>query len=176
MLIWGRFALCHNIFDKNKIAPTSQRHFEENKRCNYYYNSSARASGILVHFSAQSQTSNNQAGPFAHLKCACSDVFVLVRGKMSQVNYFFSSPFIGTNWFPLHSFVPTRYYHPSTTSPRHTNMFCRLSRKNFACCFLVQSRPNTIANQQRIVIWHYEERWNATCHDLSCLEAGHQPL
>ena len=42
--------------------------------------------------------------------------------------------------------------------------------------FLVQSRPNTIANQQRIVIWHYEGRWNATCHDLSCLEAGHRPL
>ena len=27
-------------------------------------------------------------------------------------------------------------------------MFCRLSRKNFACYFLVQSRPNTIANKQ----------------------------
>ena len=26
---------------------------------------------------------------------------------MSQVNYFFSPPFIGTNWFPRHSFVPT---------------------------------------------------------------------
>ena len=87
------------------------------------------------------------------------------------------SAFIGTNWFPPHSFVPTPGLpHPSTTSPRHTNMFCRLSRKNFACCFLVQSRPNTIANQQRIVIWHYEGRWNATCHDLSCLEAGHRPL
>ena len=77
--------------------------------------------------------------------------FVLVWGKMSQENYFFSPPFIGTNCFPPHLFV---YYHPSTTSPRHTNMFCRLSRKNFACCFLIQSRPNTIANQQRIVIWH----------------------
>ena len=75
----------------------------------------------------------------------------------------------------IHLFQP-RYYHPSTTSPRHTNMFCRLSRKNFACCFLVQSRPNTIANQQRIVIWHYEGRWNASCHDLSCLEAGHRPF
>ena len=36
--------------NKNKIVATSQRHFEENKTCNYYYNSSARASGILVHF------------------------------------------------------------------------------------------------------------------------------
>ena len=70
---------------------------------------------------------------------------------MSQKNYFFSPPFIGANWFP--PFQP-RYYHPSTTSPRHTNGFCRLSWKNFACCFLVQSRPNTIANQQSIVIWH----------------------
>ena len=87
--------------------------------------------------------------------------------------------------FPLHLSAPTgslrillfqpRHYHPSTTSPRHTNVFCRLSWKNFAC-FLVQSRPNTIANQQRIVIWHYEGRWNATCHELSCLEAGHRPL
>ena len=51
--------------------------------------------------------------------------------------------------------------------------FAAYRGKNFACCFLVQSRPNTIANQQRIVIWHYEGRWNATCHDLSCLEAGH---
>ena len=75
----------------------------------------------------------------------------------------------------IHLFQP-RYYHPSTTSPRHTNMFCCLSQKNFACCFLVQSRPTTMANQQRIVIWHYEGRWNATCHDLSCLEAGHRPL
>ena len=66
----------------------------------------------------------------------------------------------------IHLFKP-RYYHPSTTSPRHTNMFCGLWRKNFACCFLVQSRPNTMANQQRIVIWHYEGRWNATCHELS---------
>ena len=97
-------------------------------------------------------------------------------GKMWQENYFFSPPFIGTNWFPPHSLFQPQYYHPSTTSPRHTNMFCRLSRKNFACCFLVQSRPNTIANQQRIVIWHYEGRWNATCHDFSCLEAGHRPL
>ena len=69
-----------------------------------------------------------------------------------------------------------RYYHPSTTSPRHTNVFCRLSWKSFAFCFLVQSRPNTIANQDRIVIWYYEGRWNATCHDLSCLEAGHRSL
>ena len=62
---------------------------------------------------------------------------------------------VQTGSLRIHLFQP-RYYHPSTTSPRHTNMFCRLSRKNFACCFLVQSRPNTIANQQRIVIWHYE--------------------
>ena len=34
------------------------RHFEENKKCNYYYNSSARASGILVHFSARSSCAN----------------------------------------------------------------------------------------------------------------------
>ena len=75
-----------------------------------------------------------------------------VRGKMSHV---FSPPFIGTNCFPPHLFVLTPVLPiPSTTSPRHTNMFCHLSRKNFACCFLVQSRPTTIANQQRIVIWH----------------------
>ena len=98
---------------------------------------------------------------------------------MSQKNYFFSPPFIGTNWFPPHSFVPTRYYHPSMVPPQHTNVFCRLSWKNFVCCFLLQSRPNmpnTIANQQHIVILHYEGRWNATCHNLSCLEAGHRPL
>ena len=88
--------------------------------------------------------------------------------------------------FPLHLSAKTgslrillfqpRYYHPSTTSPRHTNVFCRLSWKNFACCFLVQSRADTIANQQRTVIWQYKGRWNATCHELSCLEAGHRPL
>ena len=91
---------------------------------------------------------------------------------MWQVNYFFSAQ---TGSLRIHLFQP-RYYHPSTISPQHANMFCRLSRKNFACCFLVQSRPTTIANQQRIVIWYYEGRWNATCHDLSCLEAGHRPL
>ena len=34
--------------------------------------------------------------------------------------------------------------------------FAAYRGKNFACCFLVQSRPTTIANEQRIVIWHYE--------------------
>ena len=90
---------------------------------------------------------------------------------MWQVNYFFSPPFTGTNWFPPHSFVPTPVlpsFHDLTSAHKHV---LPPIAENFACCFLVQSRPNTIANQQRIVIWHYEGRWNATCHDLSCLEA-----
>ena len=99
---------------------------------------------------------------------------------MSQVNYFSPPPppphlSAQTGSLRIHLFQP-RYYHPSTTSPRHTNMFCRLSWKHFSCYFLVQSRPNTIANQQHIVIWHYKGRWNATWHELSCLEAGHRPL
>jgi len=54
---------------------------------------------------------------------------------------------------------------------------CILSQQLLsACCFSVQFGPNTIANQQRIVIWHYEGHGNATCHELSCLEAGHRPL
>ena len=137
------------------------------------------------------------------MKCAYTDVFVLVRGKCRKKNYFFSPPFIGANWFPPHSFVPTPVlpsFHDLTSAhktcfaatsfpgslsplwgagrerPWERGWFCRLSWKKFACCFLVQSRPNTIANQQRIVIWHYEGRWNATCHELSCLEAGHRPL
>ena len=32
---WRTSFKCHNIFDKNKIVATSQRHFGENKRCNY---------------------------------------------------------------------------------------------------------------------------------------------
>ena len=41
---------------------------------------------------------------------------------MSQVNYFFSPPFIGTNWFPPHSFVPTpvlRSFHDLTSAHKH---------------------------------------------------------
>ena len=88
---------------------------------------------------------------------------------MSQVNYFFSPPFIGTNWFPPHSFVPTTVlpsFHDLTSAHKHV---LPPIAENFACCFLVQSRPNTIANQQRIVIWHYEGRWNGlvmTCPAL----------
>ena len=85
---------------------------------------------------------------------------------MSQVNYFFSPPFIGTNWFPPHSFVPTPVlpsFHDLTSAHKHV---LPPIAENFACCFLVQSRPNTIANQQRIVIWRYEGRWNATCPAL----------
>ena len=90
---------------------------------------------------------------------------------MSQKNYFFSRPFIGTNRFPPHSFVPAPVlpsFHDLTSAQK------RVSWKNFACCFFVQFRPNTIANQQRIVIRHYEGRWNATCHELSCLDTGHR--
>ena len=61
------------------------------------------------------QTSNNQADPRSEkflknnlqLKCACTEVFCARAGKMLQENYFFSPPFIGTSWFPSHSFVPT---------------------------------------------------------------------
>ena len=73
---------------------------------------------------------------------------------MSQKTIFFSLH-LSAQTVSLHILLfQPRYYHPSTTSPRQTNVFCRLSWKNFACCFLVQFRPNTIANQQRIVIWH----------------------
>ena len=71
-------------------------------------------------------------------------MFLCSCGENVAKNYF-SPPFIQPRYY---------MYHPSTTSPRHTNVFCRLSWKNFACCVLVQSRPNTTANQQRIVIWH----------------------
>ena len=43
-------------------------------------------------------------------------------GKMSQVNYFFSPPFISTNWFPPHSFVPTPVlpsFHDLTSAHKH---------------------------------------------------------
>ena len=51
-----------------------------------------------------------------------------------------------------------------------------LDHGKFRVLFLVPSRPNTIANQQLIVIWHYKGHCNATCHELSCLEAGQWPL
>ena len=82
---------------------------------------------------------------------------------MSQENYFVSPLFIGTNWFPPHSFVPTLVipsFHDLTSSHKH--VLPPIAEK-FLVLFLVQSRPNTIANQQRIVIWQYEGRWNATC-------------
>ena len=77
-------------------------------------------------------------------------------GKMWQVNYFFSPPFTGTNWFPPHSFVPTPVlpsFHDLTSAhKRFADYRGQISR----VVFLVQSRPLTIANQQRIVILHYE--------------------
>ena len=130
------------------------------------------------------QISNNQADPRGerflndlHLKCASSDVFVLTCGEnVASKLFLFPSIY-------RHKLVPSVFIcsNPGiTTLPRpHLSTqtcFASYRGKNFACCFLVQSRPNTIANQQRIVIWYYEGRWNATCHDLSCLEAGHRPL
>ena len=79
--------------------------------------------------------------------CSCGE-------NVAKKNYFFSPPFIGANWFPPHFFVPTPVLPSFHDLTWHTNVFCRLSWKNFACCFLVQSKPNTMANQQRIVIWH----------------------
>ena len=41
---------------------------------------------------------------------------------MWQVNYFFSPPFTSTNWFPLHSFVPTPVlpsFHDLTSAHKH---------------------------------------------------------
>ena len=43
-------------------------------------------------------------------------------GKMSQENYFFSPPLIGTNWFPPHSFVPPPLlpsFHDLTSAHKH---------------------------------------------------------
>ena len=43
-------------------------------------------------------------------------------GKMWQVNYFFSPPFIGTNWFPPHSFISTPVlpsFHDLTSARKH---------------------------------------------------------
>ena len=95
---------------------------------------------------------------------------------MWQVNYFFSLPFIGTNWFPPHSFVPTPAL-PSfyDLTSAHKHILPPIAEK-FCLLFFSTIHPNTIANQQRFVIWYYEGRWNATSHDLSCLEAGHRPL
>ena len=45
-----------------------------------------------------------------------------LTGKMWQVNYFFFPPFIGTNWFPPHSFVPTPVlpsFHDLTSARKH---------------------------------------------------------
>ena len=94
------------------------------------------------------------------MKYVCTDVFVLVRGKCHKKTISFPLHLSAQTGSPRILLFQPRYYHPSTTSPRHTNVFCRLSWKNFACCFLVQSRPNTIANQQRIVIWHYVVRFD----------------
>ena len=67
--------------------------------------------------------------------------------------------------FRIYLFQP-RYYHPSTTSPRHTNMFCRLSRKNFACLFFstIQTKHNSQSTTYCYLA--YEGRWNATCPAL----------
>ena len=105
------------------------------------------------------------------MKCACTEVFfVLVQGKCCKK----------TISFPLHLsaqagslrilFFQPGYYHPSTTSPRHTNVFLPPVVEKFRVLFF-----STIqTKQQCIVIWHYEGRWNATCLELSCLEAGHR--
>ena len=48
--------------------------------------------------------------------------FCARAGIMSQVNYFFPPPFIGTNWFPPHSFVPTPVlpsFHDLTSAHKH---------------------------------------------------------
>ena len=128
------------------------------------------------------QTSNNQAGPRTwyfyndlHFKCACTDLFVLVQGKCRKKLFLFP-PFIRTNGLPPHSFVATPvlpFFHDLTLA--HKRVLPPIVEKFHVFCS-VQSRPNTIANQQSIVIWHNEGRWNATCHELSCLEAGHRPL
>ena len=71
-----------------------------------------------------------------------------------------------------HKLVPSAFFcsNPGITIPPRPHLGTQ------TCYFSVQSRPNTIANQRRIVIWHYEGRWNATCHELSCLKAGHRHL
>ena len=58
------------------------------------------------------QTSNNQAGPLGekfqndlHLKCACADVFVLVRGKCCK----------GQTGSLRILLLQPQHYHPSTT-------------------------------------------------------------
>ena len=134
--------------------------------------------GLLV------QTSNNQADPRGekfkkklHLKCSHTEVFCARAGKMSQENYFFPPPFIGTNWFPPHSFVPTPVltsFHDLTSV--HKRVLPPIVETFRMLFFSTIQTKHTIANQQRIVIWHYEGRWNATCHELSCLEARHRPL
>ena len=74
---------------------------------------------------------------------------------MSQENYFFFPPFISTNCFPPHLFVPTPVlpsFHDLTSAHKH--VLPPIAEKFRVFVFLVQSRPNTIANQQHIVIWH----------------------
>ena len=63
----------------------------------------------------------------------------IYRGKLVPSAFFCSSPGI--------TILPRPLLGTQTC-------FAAYRGKNFACCFLVQSRPNTIANQQRIVIWH----------------------
>ena len=105
---------CHNIFDKNKIVATSQRHFEKKTKGVIIITIALHvllASWYISRHGRLVQISNNQAGPRGENV-----------GKMWQVNYFFSPPFIGTNWFPPHSFVPTPVlssFHDLTSAHKH---------------------------------------------------------
>ena len=64
---------------------------------------------------------------------------------MWQVNYFYSPPFIGTNWFPPHSFVPTPVlpsFHDLTSAHKHVlppmaEKFCLL------CFSTIQTKHNS---------------------------------
>ena len=91
---------------------------------------------------------------------------MLVRGKCRKK----------TISFPLHLCAQTgslrillfqpRYYHPSTTSPRHINVFCRHRGKISVLFFSTIQTKHNSQSTTYCYIWHYEGRWNATCPAL----------
>ena len=78
------------------------------------------------------------------MKCACTEVFLCsCRENVARKLFLFPSIY-------RHKLVPFAFSFSNpgiTILPRPhlgtQTCFCRLSWKNFACCFLVQSRPNS---------------------------------